>query len=408
MLKLQIGKNSSWKAPDDKCVASILGPASFVTDLESAIDSALSDPLEFPSLDQAVVPGDQVALAVDATVPQLTEVVAAVAKWLCDRGTSAENIRVVLTGEGQLSADEFEAALAESCRASIKSMLAVEKHDFDVPDRIAYVAANEASDPIYLNRTLVDADVVLPITCSRPRTALDYFGAFGIFPLLSNRITRAEFYSLPKLDEPAAHVNLQSWAQQAAWWVGIVAGIQVVPAGHGRIARIVAGQLEPVEEASQSVMSELWKSPAATSDLVVAELDGESASQSWLGVARALRNAQRFVTPHGSIVLATQLRESIGKGLARLRESHRQPEFIAKKLAADTSDDAIAAAVILNAIESHHVYLIANLPSESIESLGLGAISDSEQLTRLIEQHSNYIALEAAQFRAREFSTLSS
>lgn len=395
-LNIRFGKDSSWIAPQSNHIASIRAPQPQLTDLAAAVDSALSNPLEFPSLDQALVPGDQLVLVVDPQLPALVEVLSSIVVWFCQQGTPASNIRIVLAAEGQWDAAQLAHAIEQQTQISIE----VTRHSLDDSENIAYVAANEASEAIYMNRIVVDADVVIPITCARPQSSLDYFGSFSLFPLLSNRATRGQFYSLPKLEKPAMHGQLQSWADQAAWWVGVLVGIQIVPAADDSIAMVKAGQLQPLEQAAQQMMAEVWGSANnSSSDLVISILDGPASSQSWLSVARLIFAALRFVTPRGTIVIASELSEPIGKGLARLRDPHQMPEVISKKLANDDSDDALAAAVILSAISSNHVYLISKLRSDSVESLGMGAITAADQLSRLVAQHESCTIIEAAQHR---------
>ena len=40
-------------------------------------------------------------------------------------------------------------------------------HDGEDDKKVSYLVANEAGDPVYLNRLLVDADVVLPLDVLR-------------------------------------------------------------------------------------------------------------------------------------------------------------------------------------------------------------------------------------------------
>ncbi len=394
-LEIHFGKNSTWTFPSDLRFASTPTSASVVEDWKGAVSSALSSPLDFPSLDQALVPGDQLVLAVDPSTPALVEVVAATVQWFCERGTSEANIRIVLAGDGQWSSEELADRIEQRCGLSI----AVERHTFDDSEQVAYVAANEASDPIYLNRSLVDADVIIPITAARPRSSLDYFGPFGIFPLLSNRETRGKFHSLPSLENSQSHAQLRGWADQAGWWVGVLVGIQVIPASGDQASGIIAGQLESLEAASQAALAKQWNEVAEDSPLVVAVIDSPPESQSWLSVARALATAQRHVAPRGAIVLVTQLSQAVGSGLGRLRDPHQSPESIAKKLAQDSSDDALAAAVLLQATTNYHVYLISSLRNDTVESLGMGAIADGAQLTRLMDQFPSCKILEAIQHR---------
>ncbi len=398
-LNIRVGKNSSWIVPEDQAIASIRATQRPVNDLSAAINSALSNPLDFPPLDQALVPGDQLVLVVDPHVPALAELISGIVRWFVQQGTPASNIRVVLAADGSWPVDQLASEIERLAQLSI----CVEGHDLDDAEKIAYVAANEASDAIYLNRVVVDADVVIPITCARPQSSLDYFGSFGLFPLLSNRATRGEFYQLPRLEEPTAHAALQSWADQAAWWVGVLVGIQVIPSADGGVAKVLAGQLPALEEAVQLLMADVWGSTDCSgSELVVSVLDGNANSQSWLTVARVLHSALRWVTPRGSIVIASDLNATIGKGLGRLKDPHHSPEAIAKKLASDNSDDALAAAVILSAIHSHHVYLISQMRHETVENLGLGVITDAAQLAHLVSQHTSCTIIEAAQHRILE------
>lgn len=362
--------------------------------LEAAIEKALNDPIDFFSLDQAVVPDDTLVFAVDSTIPQLTEVVPAVLCWFAKRGTSPHNMSVVLAGGQPALADELRQALASSeCSESI-----VQLHEADDPECVAYVAANEDSAPIYVNRPLVDADVVIPISCARRETSLDYFGVYSSFPLLSDRQTRTNFYDLAKLSSNDGRSMLRKCADQAAWWLGLVCGIQIIPTPSGEVAEVLAGLLQPLEQASQEAMSSGWEAREAEADIVVAIIDCGASQQDWLSFSRALCAASRFVSHGGSVVVCSKLSGAIGGGLKRLTQSHKTSEEIAKQLATDKYDDSVAAAVILEAVSDGHVYLVSNLRKDSVENLGIGAIESEEQLNHLIGQHDSCIILKAAQF----------
>ncbi len=397
-LEIHFSKHSTWPFPQERVSAGASVPVEPLTDLAATLDEVLAKPLDFPAMDQALVPGDHLVLAVDPSLPALIDVVAASANWFHQRGTAADNIKVVLGADGSWDMQNLKAAIEEKSGLS----LVVEQHNTDNPDQLAYVAANEASDPIYLNRTLVDADVVIPLSTARSTSAMDHLGPFGLFPLLSDRATRGRFFSLPSLQDSSTHAALQSWADQAAWWVGVLAGIQVVPAGRDRVAAILAGELASLEGAVQHIIQ---RSSAenngpklnSTSGLVLAVMDSPPAAQSWLAVARALDVARRFVAPSGAIVLATNLTLSIGKGLGRLRDPHQSAEAIAKKLATDSSDDALAAAVLQQLSQQHHVYLISDLRSDTVESLGMGAIVEPAQFERLLDQFPTTTIVEGAQ-----------
>lgn len=391
-LKLCFGLETQWEIPDSASIASHFGPQR-CADLVSELQRALVDPIDFPSLDQAVVPGDQMVFAVDPHVPQLPEVVLETLAWFADRGTSPGNMRVVIAGNAPGTAHGLDTLLGERFGQGV----AVELHDPDDMDKISYVAANENSDPIYLNRSLVDADVVIPISVARSPGSLDNLGSFGMFPLLSNRETLNEFYSLPNLDIPTARDNLIAWCDQAARWTGFMAGIDVLPASGQQIASLFAGSTASLYEASQRGMQDAWCPVATQSELTIALVDGDPSQQTWLAIARALYAANQFTTDAGAIVLCTESSDRAGKSLRRLRDSQHSREVLAEKLSKDRSSDAAVAALIHQATASKHIYLVSKHRRETIESIGLGVLANESELCHLIQQFDSCTVLGSAQ-----------
>ena len=398
---LRFGTDCAWSLPDGDTVACITRPVLAVDDLSQAIVAALESPLGLPSLDQVMVPGDIVALAIDPLLPGIEEVVGRVALWLCEKGTEPANLKIVVAARDPQFAIDIKQGLARSFNRSQldPNAISVELHDADDANQVSYVAANEDSDPIYVNRTLVDADIVLPLSCARHHDTLGYLGVYGIFPLLSNRQTQGEFHRLSRLDDPPANAKLKRWADEAAWWLGLMAAIQVVPAAEDSVAAVVAGLIENLEETSQALFTRLWQTDCVPSDLVIALLDGRQTQQTWREVARALRAATQYANPGGSIVVCTQLRESVGKSLRRLSDSHHSRDSIAKKLSQERTDDALPAAVVLEATRDYHVYLTSELSRGSVENLGLGVIETEDQLSHLVSQHATCTVLGSAQHR---------
>ena len=359
------------------------------------VRAAMAEPIEFPSIELAIVEGDRVALVIDPLLPAMADLTAACVKYLLDAGVQPEQMVLVLAGHEAEDAVLLRTALQPLLGEAVE----IELHDADDDSKIAYVAANEDSDPIYINRTVVDADVILPITCARGHSTLDYMGAYTVFPLLSNRATRGQFYALDKLDVADEHQRLTAWADQAAWWVGMMATIQVIPAADDAVARVIAGSTLAVEDEAQKLMEIAWQVANEPAEIVVALLEGRQSQQSWENLARALHTAKQLVTPGGSIVLCTAITKGPGAGLQKLRNVHSSPDKIAKKLSHETADDALAAAVILETTKNYHVYLVSNLKPEVVEGLGMGVIQDASQLQHLCQQHASCMVLGSAQHR---------
>ncbi len=362
---------------------------SILGDLKQAVFGALSAPIEFPAVELAIVPGDRVVLAADPTVPRLDEVVAQVIAYFESHGVQAEQFSLVLAGHSKIDASTLSARLPS---------LSVEIHDADDTAKVAYVAANKQGEPIYMNRTLVDADVVIPIMCARGRQAIDYEGAYGVFPLLTDRRTRGQFFSLRHLADPSEHRHLTEWADEAAWWVGLQVAIQVIPGHDGGIANILAGSPQALEAIVQEQMAQLWESHVdGTYDCVVALIDGGSAQQSWDSVARVLASAAPLVRPDGALIICSQLSQRPGRALHRLSDAMRSEDKLARQLSSDPADDALAAAMLLQSRENCHVYLLSELPAEVVESLGVGALQELHQADHILQQRSTCLVINSAQ-----------
>lgn len=380
--------NAVWNLQADgaTCINSQLPP---IENLHEAVDLALSQPLDFASIDKMIVAGDTVALAVDPAIPSLPRVVGAIAQWLVEHGTTPESLQIILPGSQQ-QVD----SLVEQLKSSGLATVTVVRHDVDDVNGVSYVAADEDAQPIYLSRALVDADVVIPISCARSSDAIDYLGAFSIFPLFSNRDIRGQLYSYARLSNESQHQHLIDRSNQAAWWLGVMVAIQILPTENNQVAGVMCGLLDTVDNSSQSSLNALMQE-TTESDLVIATVD--SPDQNWADLARALHTAVRYCTPGGSIVLCTQLHEAVGPALKRLRDGQSSREQIERRVAKDNTDDALAAGAILEATRDRHVYLVSNHRAATIEGLGMGVLADEQQLAHLVKQHARYLVIHSAQ-----------
>lgn len=370
----------------------MLSPALAVTDVSRMVAKALGKPLDFPSVEQAIVPGDRVVLAVDPSVPQLPQVLEAVLSYFEQQGIPSEQFTVVLAAHEQADITSLARVLPDDC--------AIEVHDADDQTKVAYVAANTAGDPIYMNRSMVDADVVIPIMCARGQTAIDYHGAFGVFPLLTDRKTRGQFFNLRQLSDPSDHQRLTAWADEAAWWGGVLVAMQVIPGLDGGIVEILAGSPQPLEKVVQARLAEVWQvSVEQTYDAVIALVDGGPSQQSWDSLARVLATVSPLLRPDGALIVCTQLAHRPGPALRKLRQVDRGRGAVTRALASENSDDALAAAVLLESLATCHIYLLSDLPSEIVEALGLVAVESLQQVEHVIQERKQCLVLGSAQHR---------
>src|SRR5262245_12963766 len=87
------------EVPEGRLLADWHGPAGVAArDVEPLVREALERPRQYPPLRQAVVPGDRVVIALDATVPAAREVLAAVSDTLVRAGVDRGSITVLAAG----------------------------------------------------------------------------------------------------------------------------------------------------------------------------------------------------------------------------------------------------------------------------------------------------------------------
>ncbi len=157
-------------------------------DTAAAVKAALDEPLEYPPLARCTTPGDRVAIALGAEVPQIAKVTAAIVQTLAAAGIDADGITILRNrGDADANAEDpcglVPAHLAERIR--------VRTHDPANRRNLAYLAASEAGEPIFLNRMLTDADVVLPVglrsPIARPATTASIRPSILSFPTWRRR-----------------------------------------------------------------------------------------------------------------------------------------------------------------------------------------------------------------------------
>ena len=155
-------------------------------DIAVEIEKAFDHPIDFPSLSQATVADDRIALAIEPGLPQMMAIVEGVVQYLLKNDAKPELITVLLAQEHERLAESLATKLMERAGAPID----VRYHHGQDPDSMGYLAAAHGAEPIYIDRALLEADVVLPITCARDPNAWAYAGLYGIVPWFTDTKTQ--------------------------------------------------------------------------------------------------------------------------------------------------------------------------------------------------------------------------
>ena len=167
--------------------------------LKDVVHATLNQSIHFPAFRENVFPGDTLAIAVGDGIPCIAEIISCIIDYIKSYTEVAlEDVTIVFPNAVAASAQN---QLKELLDEFIYSTLAFEIHNPDIPEELAYLTATEEGDPIRLNKTLVDSDVVLPICSNLPASLLGYAGFFhDLFPLYTETETNLSFRSVQNPD----------------------------------------------------------------------------------------------------------------------------------------------------------------------------------------------------------------
>ena len=363
-------------------------------DPAAGVRAALAAPRGFPPLIAATAPGDTVAIAFAGEVPQGNAVLRGTIEALLEAGVPPAMITIV-----SLRKIEDRESLENELAALNAEGVKFELHDPDNEIGIAMVGVNAAKEPLRLNRTLAEADLVLPISAQRlPEAGQHDESKFaGLFPQFSNRETAARVRLESGNESPKVQKRLRTEADEAGWLLGVQMTLSVVPGANGRVAAVLAGDPDEVLRDGVAITRAIWeRSAAEQGDLVIAALNGDEREQTWDNLARAVQAASAVVAPGGAIAICSELATPPTGPLQRLREAVDFGE-VQRELARDEANDAHPAMVLAKALEEGPVYLRSQLPSEVVESLGMTAIESDAELARLAAGREHCVLIEEAQ-----------
>lgn len=331
-------------------------------ELLTRLGSALESPLDYPPLRQSLVPGDQVAIALDPDTPEWVSILPRVLNELMTLGIEAGSVRVITTRP----LDE-----AESVQVSEGSLWTT--HDPSDRAALAYLATTRSGRRIYLNRHLVDADVVItigpiayrfPSGVSLPSDVID--------PRMTGRV------------EPSGRATPGDPDEEVDWLLGSRFQIGAI-AGDEGVADIVVGDAAAVRRQGKERLRSLWEfRPRKPGDVVVVGLGRKAQPCTWSDLAVGLNRALGVLGQGGRIAVLSRLSEPPGPTLAAMAESPDPREALAAATSSE-SDHRVARA-LMRALERAKVYLAGDLPEELVEGLGMIALGHPLEARRVVSQ----------------------
>lgn len=365
-----------------------------------AID-ALGAPLGLPPLPLCVTPEDRVAIALGHGMPAPGPLVSGVIAALAAAGIERKHICVVAANPRDAS------PLEKGLEAETAAGVTIEVHDPMGDDDLCFAGLAKGDRPLLVNRTVFEADVVLPVsaeaTTGEVAATDEAGGAYdGLFPDFFDAHTIERFRKVRTVNDAtlgsgARQTARRAEADQAGWIVGAPLVLRAVPGPGGGVAAVLAGDPRQVVGVAGEASRTAWETPLIEpADVVLAILTGGPEHQTWASVGRALTAAERLVSPGGVLAVWSELEEPIGEELGKLIDPD-DPYAVEAELAGASGDEALAAWRILQALDRGPVFLHSRLAPESIESLGLAPVETAEQMLRMVGRFESCTVLEEAQ-----------
>jgi nickel-dependent lactate racemase len=359
-----------------------------LSDPVAATIAALAEPLDFPPLAAGIVPGDRVAIAVDQRVPSVAAIVRGAVEAFANAGIDREAISIVTSESG--TADKCRAEFADDC-ASLPHIVL---HDPEDKDNLCMVGLTKRGEPLLINRTIFDADVVLPIGWARANGQ-------GVYDSLFPRFSDAE--AILRYRTPANRDSLKEQKMrnreinEAGRLIGVAMSVAVIPGTGDRVAQVLAGQPQSVAAKSAELARERWsfQIPHRVS-LVIATVTTCHSAQQWDDIGRALATAEPLLEDGGAVAVCTNLDEPPGRSLGRLIGSS-DLAAAQRKILHEHAEDSEAAWQIARALQRGPVYFLGQLNPDTVEELGLAPVADIKELVRMAGRHESCAVVDDAQ-----------
>lgn len=372
----------------ERLVAHCGGPApADVALTAAAVAARLDQPLGLPALAQALVPGDHVVVAVEPDVPRSGELIEGVVAYLRRHGVGPECLTVLRASE------------AVECPPADADRFQLETHDPARHGGLCYVAASRKGRPIYLNRALVEADVVLSIGVARGGPWLGYpEPAGGLYPTFSDAATLRR-YRNPRLgsgDETLLR-RAQREIEGVDWLAGTRFAIEAVPGPDGGLLDWHAGEAVAVSQRARAAWEAAWlHTIPRRAAVVVVALSAAPGAQTWHAVGHALDVGLRAVDDDGAIVVLSELADPPGPAVDRLgRSENARDAFL--RIDAERQADTLDAAAVLRATQNARVFFLSQLADEVVEPLGLAPLSEAGDAARLAERAGSCLLVAQAE-----------
>jgi nickel-dependent lactate racemase len=347
------------------------------TPLVEIVNNSLNNPTEFPALSDTIFPGDTLAIAVEADLPKCGELLHALLSYLrTNTVLSANDITIIYGG----NTNQFKSlALPEKLANIFDNDLKYEVHLPEESEKQAFLATAKNGEPIRFNKTLVDVDIVIPLSVQLPNTLSDHTGFYHcLYPTFADHAAQSQ----TNKDSTENETHPSQDALTTAAMLGVQFIIKVTPGIGDEIVNFSAGEIKTL--ASQLDSDEQLYPEWNAAQLTVGTISGHTSCNSWETIARALNTLADVTLESGTIVLCTEMADEMPSILNALRAPDSL-EDIEYHLEQQSSPHLQIARTLFELRDLFHICLLSNHDPAEVESLGIAPIEDVTQIQKLVD-----------------------
>ncbi len=307
--------------PENWQVKGILEPSALpaCADAHAEVLQALSQPQGTPSLANLVRPGMKMAIVIDdgSRPTPVGQILPAVIAELDAAGVRRADIALVPALGVHRPMTQVE--IARRAGTPLDGIQIV-THDCDDLGQMRFLGATSYGTPVWINRTIVEADLVISIGCIEPHLIASFGGGYkNIIPGLAGRGTIAHNHTLNcspgtfnMVGQPIEHNPMRLDLEEGALMLGKkVWMINAVLNYCREIVRVVAGCPILAHREGVEVSARLngVRIPASA-DVVIT--DSHPMDQDLRQGVKALANTIRAVKPGGVLITLVHAEEGMG------------------------------------------------------------------------------------------------
>ncbi len=368
------------------------GPAA-VEKWQQTMDQALNQPLDYPLLSQAVVPGDRVAIVVDPDTPAWPQIANALGAQLLQAGLDAESIHIVLN-------EPLPEAILERLVSELK--FPVIDHQSAMASQKTYLASTAEGQRVYLPAVIADRDYVLTLSRIGFDEQWGYRGTHStIYPAFAPADEQERWQGQSQQGlTPEDSRGTRQTIDEVGWLLGVHFSVQVIPSASGEVAAVLCGAADSVFQRGVELLNQHWRaviSPEQRAETVLVAMPGDEMNRPWQALARACKAAGELAVTDGRVILLTDLQQ-FPESLSELLVNCSGSDDVLRKLSRLKTPEANALHALVHLTQQAKVYLQSGLEQDLVENLYCIPLGEEAEIRRALAGGESFALLAGAQY----------